>query len=91
MPTDAPHAQSLALTRREAQVLALVARGWTNGRIAHALTISERTVRKHLENVNDKLGTVNRASAVSRWRGGVDASARQAGQTHRGVTPGLIG
>ena len=56
------------LTRREAQVLALVARGWTNGRIGHALTISERTVRKHLENANQKLGTADRASAVDRWR-----------------------
>ncbi len=62
--------QSESLTPREAQVLALVARGWTNRRVAHTLSISERTVRKHLENINDKLGTVNRASAVSRWAGG---------------------
>ena len=61
-----------SLTRREAQVLALVARGWTNGRVARTLSISERTVRKHLENINDKLGTVSRASAVSRWVGGLE-------------------
>ena len=53
-------------------MLALVARGWTNGRVARTLSISERTVRKHLENINDKLGTVNRASAVSRWVGGLE-------------------
>ena len=53
-------------------MLALVARGWTNGRVAHTLSISERTVRKHLENINDKLGTVNRAAAVSRWARGLD-------------------
>ena len=54
------------VTPREAQVLAMVAQGLTNRHIGHQLAISERPVRKHLENVNDKLGTVNRASAVRR-------------------------
>ncbi len=56
------------LTTREAQVLALVEKGWTNQRIGHALALSERTVRKHLENVNAKLGVTNRTAAVARWR-----------------------
>jgi len=44
--------------------------GWTNARIGRHLHISERTVRKHLENINGKLGTANRAAAVNQWRGG---------------------
>lgn len=55
------------VTRREGEVLALVARGWTNRRIGHVLGITERTVRKHLENVNAKLGVSNRAAAASWW------------------------
>ena len=55
------------LTPREAQVVALVSRGWTNRRIGHILGITERTVRKHLENVNAKLGVSNRAAAATRW------------------------
>lgn len=56
------------LSARESETLGLVALGWTNARIARHLRISERTVRKHLENVNDKLGTANRVAAVVRWR-----------------------
>lgn len=55
------------VTRREGEVLALVARGWTNRRIGHILGITERTVRKHLENINTKLGVSNRAAAASWW------------------------
>ena len=57
-----------ALTPREGQVVGLVALGWTSARIGRHLQISERTVRMHLENINDKLGTANRAAAVNRWR-----------------------
>ncbi len=56
------------LTQREEQVIGLVALGWTNTRIGRQLKISERTVRKHLENINDKLGTTNRAAAVHQSR-----------------------
>ncbi len=57
------------LTPREEQIIGLVALGWTSARIGRHLQISERTVRKHLKNINDKLGTANRTAAVSRWRG----------------------
>lgn len=56
------------LTLREEQVIGLVALGWTNAHIGRHLRITERTVRKHLENVYDKLGSPNRAAAVDRWR-----------------------
>lgn len=56
------------LTTREEQILGLVALGWTSARIGRHLRIAERTVRQHLANVNDKLGTANRTAAVDRWR-----------------------
>lgn len=55
------------LTRRELEVLELVAEGATNARIARALTISEGTVKGHVKHIFRKLGTTNRAEAVSHW------------------------
>jgi DNA-binding CsgD family transcriptional regulator/GAF domain-containing protein len=55
------------LTRRELEVLELVADGATNARIARALTISEGTVKGHMKHIFRKLGTANRAEAVSYW------------------------
>jgi DNA-binding CsgD family transcriptional regulator len=57
-----------ALTSRELDVLALVARGLTARAIAHRCGISERTVHKHLEHVYGKLGCRDRLSAVLRAR-----------------------
>ena len=56
-----------ALTRRELEVLELVADGATNRRIARVLTISEGTVKGHLKHIFRKLGTANRAETVSAW------------------------
>lgn len=55
-----PDAQQGLLTPREAQVLALLREGCTNGQIATALTISVETVRKHVQRVNRKLGIKSR-------------------------------
>ena len=58
------------LSRREAEVLGLAAQGLTNGAIATALTLSVRTVERHLQNVYTKLGVggpTARAVAVVRW------------------------
>lgn len=52
------------LTEREIDVLRLLARGWDNQRIGQALHISERTVRFHLRNIYDKIGTHTRAEAA---------------------------
>jgi DNA-binding NarL/FixJ family response regulator len=51
------------LTRRELQVLRLVARGDSNREIAAELVISERTVARHLQNIFAKLGVSSRAAA----------------------------
>ncbi len=58
--------QSLALTSRESEVLLWISRGKSNREIGEILTISPRTVNKHLEQVFVKLGVENRASAAAR-------------------------
>lgn len=57
------------LTLRQAEVLSLVARGWTNRRIGRALGITERTVRKHLTNACEKLGDTDTDVVPARPRG----------------------
>jgi DNA-binding NarL/FixJ family response regulator len=57
-------AVALGLTRRESEVLELVARGLTNAEIAAELAISRRTVHKHLENSYAKIGVGDRGAAA---------------------------
>ena len=54
-----------ALTPREQEVIALVADGLRNSEIAERLWVSPATVRKHLENIYDKLGVHTRTAAVA--------------------------
>ena len=55
-----------ALTAREAEVAALVARGLSNRQIAAELAISARTAERHLVNILDKLGFASRVQ-VATW------------------------
>jgi DNA-binding CsgD family transcriptional regulator len=55
-----------ALTPREREILLWVARGKSNREIAAVLYLAPGTIRKHLDNVYDKLGVSNRAGAVGR-------------------------
>ena len=55
------------LTRRELDVLRLLARGETNAAIAAQLVISEATVKSHVLSVLRKLRVPNRAAAVTRY------------------------
>jgi DNA-binding CsgD family transcriptional regulator len=64
--TCGPPAQLLGLTRRETEILRLVACGAQNRAIAASLFISPGTVRKHLSNVYEKLGVPNRTTAARR-------------------------
>ena len=54
------------LTKREHDVLALVSDGLHNRDIAHALAISEHTVKFHLASIFGKLGVSTRTKAVQR-------------------------
>jgi DNA-binding CsgD family transcriptional regulator len=56
-----------ALTRREYEVLTVLAAGETNRRIAAQLYICESTVKAHVKHILRKLGAANRADAVSRY------------------------
>lgn len=51
------------LTDRELEILRLVAEGYTNGRIAADLWVTEQTVKFHLSNTYRKLGVANRTQA----------------------------
>jgi DNA-binding CsgD family transcriptional regulator len=53
------------LTEREAEVLVWTARGKSNREMSEILSISPRTVNKHLERIFTKLGVENRAAATS--------------------------
>ncbi|KRE22887.1 LuxR family transcriptional regulator [Agromyces sp. Soil535] len=58
-------AASAGLTRRELEVLRLIASGLSNRQIATELFLSERTVARHVSNILGKLGLANRAAATA--------------------------
>lgn len=62
---NAQCAESLALTLRESEVLALLTEGLDNRGIAARLFIAEATVKFHLRNVMDKYGVHRRAALVA--------------------------
>lgn len=62
-PSDLPPTEE-PLTEREVETLRLIAQGLTNQEIAEQLTISERTVGKHVSNILDKLHLANRTQAA---------------------------
>jgi ATP/maltotriose-dependent transcriptional regulator MalT len=66
-PHDEGAPSALAgLTKRELEVLRLVAGGMSNQEIATTLVLSEHTVHRHISNVLGKLGVSSRAAAVAR-------------------------
>jgi len=58
-PTTVP------LTRRETEVLRLIAKGWSNQRLADELVISVRTVERHITNIYAKLEIHGKAEATA--------------------------
>ncbi|MBA1146311.1 response regulator transcription factor [Ectothiorhodospiraceae bacterium WFHF3C12] len=52
------------LTRREREVLCLVAQGCTNPEIATELDLRPKTVRNHVSSIIDKLGVAGRSQAI---------------------------
>jgi DNA-binding NarL/FixJ family response regulator len=55
---------TLGLSSRELEVLALVADGRSNGEIAEALFITRKTASAHVTHILDKLGVSNRVEAA---------------------------
>ncbi len=61
-----PSAAAHDLTRRELEILRLVAEGHSNSQLAAMLWVTEQTVKFHLSNIYRKLDVANRTEA-SRW------------------------
>jgi len=60
--------QTLGITARELEILALIARGLSNREIATELFVSENTVKTHCARAFDKLGAARRTQAVQRGK-----------------------
>jgi len=58
--------QTLGITARELEILALIARGFSNREIATRLFVSENTVKTHCARAFGKLGAARRTQAVQR-------------------------
>jgi DNA-binding NarL/FixJ family response regulator len=73
---------SLGLTRRAAEALLWLAQGKTNGDIACILGVTESTVKKHVQEMFDKLGVETRGAAAVRAMEVLNSyAARQPGGT----------
>jgi DNA-binding NarL/FixJ family response regulator len=65
-PAASAEAATRDLTRRELEILRLVAEGSSNSQLAKMLWVTEQTVKFHLSNIYRKLDVANRTEA-SRW------------------------
>jgi DNA-binding NarL/FixJ family response regulator len=65
-PSGLRNGSDVDLTRRELEILQLVAEGYSNSQLARMLWVTEQTVKFHLSNIYRKLEVSNRTEA-SRW------------------------
>ena len=63
-PPALPEVLPDGLTRREAEILAMMARGMTNPDIAAQLYLSAHTIKSHINRIFAKTGSADRAAAV---------------------------
>ena len=63
--SDGTHSALLPLTRREAEVLGLLAQGLSNKEIAGTMWLSERTVERHITSLYRKIGVARRSEATA--------------------------
>lgn len=68
-PLDAEPRAVTDLSRREIEVMELIATGCSNGQIARCLFLSEKTVKNHVNRIYAKLGADSRVTAIGLWRG----------------------
>jgi DNA-binding NarL/FixJ family response regulator len=72
----APAAEVEGLTRREADVVRLIAQGLNNRQVAKEMFVSEATVKTHLNHILAKLAMQDRAALIAwAWRHGLAGSA----------------
>lgn len=62
------HLQELAITKRELEILGLIANGLSNREIAEKLFVSENTIKTHSSRLFDKLSARRRTQAVQRGK-----------------------
>ena len=67
-PSAATRDHPLGLTRRQAEVWALMADGLSNGQIAERLYVSKKTVEHHVSAIFVRLGVTTRAEAIAAHR-----------------------
>ena len=80
--TDPAHEEPPApLTPRQAEVVALVAAGWTNARIAEALEMSVKTVEKHVRDVFVRWGVTTRTAVAALWQAHHSGTGVQSSET----------
>lgn len=60
-----PNKASIALSRREIDVLSLAARGKTYDEMATLLPITKETAKTHMEKARFKLGAINKSHAIA--------------------------
>jgi DNA-binding NarL/FixJ family response regulator len=63
-------ASARALSSREAEIMAMIAAGHTNGEIAATLVLAEKTIKNPVNRLYAKLGAGSRADAIARWTAG---------------------
>ena len=78
--------QDAGLSRREEEVLRLVADGLSNAAVASALFIAPGTVKKHLDNIYEKLDVANRTEAARLLGSPADLDRRE-DDARKGVQP----
>jgi DNA-binding NarL/FixJ family response regulator len=66
--------QQLRLTKREKEIISLIAIGKTSKEIAEALFVAELTIKTHRKNIGKKLGTKNVADLILKMNGNVSDS-----------------
>jgi len=64
-PPPAPKADTTTLTKRELEILQIIAKGLSNNEAAKVLGLSKATIRTHLEHIYEKLDVTNRLEAVT--------------------------
>lgn len=76
-PAVEPDRSGFGLSRRQEEIMDLVAAGRSNSDISRALFLAEKTVKNHINHIFARLGVRTRAEAVSVWLGGASPGQLQ--------------